>query len=249
MKKILYLTLVILIIFFSAYPVFANAEEPPCFTIVVYSAPDDLTVSYSHPDMEPFELEDEDRRVWESYYKCGYHKFRELALDDPAEIIRGELRVQSVSENIDFTIPAPEDLMGTYNNVFTLDLGNQTLRNTNTAGRAALLVAMRLAITLIVEGAVLWIIGFREKRTWLVFLAVNLVTQSILIIPLTGYIPPNVYWIFVYYGGEALIFVVEALVYALAMKEERVIRRVMTAVLANAASMILGAWMLGNLPM
>ena len=108
---------------------------------------------------------------------------------------------------------------------------------------------MRLSITLIVEGAILWIVGFRQKRTWLVFLIVNLVTQSMLIIPLTGYIPPNVYWMFVYYGGEVLIFAIEALVYAIAMKEERAIRRIMTAVIANAASMILGAWMLGNLPM
>lgn len=248
MKKILFVCITVIFTVLSVTPVFANAEEPPCFTIVVYGAPDDLTVSYSHPAMESFELV-EDRRGWESYYKCEYYKFRDMALDDSSEVTRGELRVQSVSENIDFTLPAPDELMKTYNNIFTLDLGDQSLSNTNTAGRSVLLVAMRLAVTLIVEGAVLWIVGFREKRTWLVFLIVNLITQSMLIIPLTGYIPPNVYWMFVYYGGEVLVFVIEALVYAFAMKEERKIRRVMTAVIANAASMLLGAWMLGNLPM
>jgi len=249
MKRFILIALVIAAAVISAaVPVYANATESPCFTILVYGASDDLIISYSHPDIETFNLGKESRG-WESYYKCEYYEFREMALDDPAEVTRGELRIQSEYEGIDFTLPAPKDLMRTYNNIFTLDLGSQTLKNTNTIGRAALLVAMRLSITLIVEGAILWLVGFREKRTWLVFLIVNLITQSLLIIPLTGYIPPNVYWMFVYYGGEALIFAVEALVYAIAMKEERVIRRVMTAVIANAASMIIGAWMLGNLPM
>lgn len=249
MKKLLLVCIIIIIVVMSAYPVFANAEEPPCFTIVVYGAPKDLYISYSHPDMRGFDLYDDDTRGWETYYKCYYSTFRVLAFNDPSEIIRGELHVKSKSQKIDFTIPAPQDLMKYYNNIFTLDLNSQTLKNTNTAGRAVFLVAMRLTITLIVEGAVLWICKFREKRTWIVFMIVNLITQSMLIIPLTGYIPPNVYWMFVYYGGEALIFGVEALVYGIAMKEERAIRRVMTAVLANTASMIIGAWMLSNLPM
>ena len=215
MKKLFLVFFVIITAIISAFPIYANAEEPPCFTIVVHGAPNDLTVSYNHPSMEPFDL-GKDKRGWESYFKCEYHEFREFALDAPEEIIRGELRVQSQTKNIDFSIEAPGDLMKTYNNIYTLDLSSRTLTNTNTVGRAALLVAMRLVVTLLAEGAFLWIIGFREKRTWLVFLIVNLITQSMLIIPLTGYIPPNVYWTFVYYGGEVLIFAVEALVYAFA---------------------------------
>lgn len=248
MKRILFILTAVILAIFSAFPVFANAEQPPCFTIVVFGAPEDLTISYSHPETELFDL-GKDKRGWESYYKCEYYKFGELALTSPEEIIRGELHVKSDSENINFTLPAPKDIAKVYNNIFTLDLGEQSLKNTNTAGRAVLLVFMRLVITLAVEGAVFFIVGFREKRTWLVFLIINLITQSLLIIPMTGYIPPNVYWMFVYYGGEALIFAVEAIVYAAAAKEERAIRRVMTAVLANTASMIIGAWMLSNLPM
>ena len=249
MKRLFPVLLFLLIVIHaSAVPICANAEEPPCFTIVVYGAPEDLTVSYSHPELDKFNLS-KDKRGWESYYLCSYYNFREFSLDAPEEIIRGSLYVKSESANLDFTIPAPKDLMRTYNNIFTLNLADQTLENTNTAGRAVLLASMRLSITLAVEGAIVWIVGFRQKRTWIAFFAVNLITQSLLIIPLTGYIPPNVYWMFVYYGGEALIFAIEAIVYALAMKEEWVIRRVMTAVIANAASMILGAWMLGNMPM
>lgn len=102
--------------------------------------------------------------------------------------------------------------------------------------------------TLVIEGVILWLFKFRQKRTWLVFLLVNFVTQLALHLycDLLGGVPfadsyDNVgYYVMSLLVPEFLIFIVEAISYGVLIKEETSGRRVGYAVCANAASFALG---------
>ncbi len=105
-------------------------------------------------------------------------------------------------------------------------------------------LASTLVPTLMVEGVLFWLFRFREKRSWLVFLAVNAATQVGLhlvfagLIPLAGFHP--IHYAMVFVPAELAICLVEALAYALLLKEQERRRRVGYAVLANITSAVLG---------
>lgn len=105
-------------------------------------------------------------------------------------------------------------------------------------------LAATLIPTLLIEGAVLWLSGFRERRSWLVFLAVNTVTQVGLHL-VTGAMLAEAGWHFLNYFltiiiQELVIWGAEALAYALLLKERTRARRVGYAFAANIASFVLG---------
>lgn len=102
--------------------------------------------------------------------------------------------------------------------------------------------------TLIIEGIILWLFKFRQKRTWLIFLLVNFGTQLALHLycDLLGGVPfadsyDSVgYYVLSLLGPEFLIFIAEAISYGALIKEEASGRRVGYAACANAASFVLG---------
>lgn len=110
--------------------------------------------------------------------------------------------------------------------------------------------------TLVIEGVILWLFKFRQRRTWLVFLLVNFVTQLALHLycDLLGGVPFSDsydsvgYYVLSLMVPEIFIFIVEAIFYGVLFKEETPGRRVGYAVCANVASFILGFlpvhWML-----
>lgn len=105
-------------------------------------------------------------------------------------------------------------------------------------------LAATLVPTLIIEGAVLWLFGFREKRSWLVFLAVNAATQLGLHL-VTGAALAQAGWHFLNYFltvilQELVIWGAEAAAYALLLKERSRARRVGYAFTANIVSFVLG---------
>lgn len=103
-------------------------------------------------------------------------------------------------------------------------------------------LAATLIPTLIVEGLVLWLFGFRAKRSWLVFLCVNVVTQTALhlICDIIG-IPvmqAAYFWLFYLFllVPELVIWGVEAAAYAAFLPEHSRGRRVGYAFAANILS-------------
>lgn len=98
--------------------------------------------------------------------------------------------------------------------------------------------------TLFVEGVIFWLFGFREKRSWIVFLAVNTATQLALHL-VTGAALSMAGWHFLNYFltiilQELVIWAVEAAAFALLIREHDRHQRVGCAVLANIISFALG---------
>lgn len=105
-------------------------------------------------------------------------------------------------------------------------------------------LAATLIPTLLIEGALFWLFGFRERRGWLVFLAVNTVTQVGLHLAV-GSILPQAGWHFLNYTltiliPELIVWVAEAAAYAFLLREHSRGRRVGYAFAANFASFVLG---------
>lgn len=105
-------------------------------------------------------------------------------------------------------------------------------------------LASTLVPTLIIEGLIFWLSGFRTRRSWLVFLAVNVVTQTAMhlifawSIPIAGTHP--FYYALLFVPSELVICTVESAAYALLLAEHDRRRRVKFAILANITSAVLG---------
>ena len=104
-----------------------------------------------------------------------------------------------------------------------------------------------MVLTLVLEGIVFFLAGYRQKRSWLIFLIVNLVTQGLLHAAIQG--PFQFYTHFIrLIFGEILIFIVELCVFCGAIKEKCWQLSAFTAFAANLLSLFAGGWALLHLP-
>ena len=120
---------------------------------------------------------------------------------------------------------------------------NTITRSTSTVGYYLTQFLSTLIPTLVVEGILLWLFGFRSRRSVAVFLAVNLTTQAALHILLGSAIlavgTHSLYYLMLL-PVEALIWLAEAVVYGLLLREQKPGRRVGYALCANLASYAAG---------
>ena len=120
---------------------------------------------------------------------------------------------------------------------------NTITQATSTAGFYLTQLASTLAPTLVVEGVLLWLFGFRRRRDWLVFLAVNLVTQAGLHLcigtTLVAVGSHPLYYLMLA-PVEVIILLVECVAYAFLLEEHGRGRRAGYAVCANLASYAVG---------
>jgi hypothetical protein len=222
---------------------YANSAEPPGFTVVVTNSPEDLSLSLQLPDDNLTEaiVLDSEKKAWETYYRFYYH----MSPAPKSNLGGAVLIVQSSEKSFQCVLPA--STFDTYNNLLTLDMDTESLSIGQTPLRVPVLVVLRVSLTLLIEGIVFLLFGYRQKRSWLVFAAVNLITQGGLNAMLTG---PSLgsYWIIGFILGEVVVFIAELLAFSSLIKEFRKRRAVMYAIVANTASLILGGLLIAYLP-
>lgn len=233
----------------------ANSAEPPCFTVIVSRAPEDLELSVEYPDGSSYNLlylynrstsRPPDTHAWESYYEF-LHNGHEPDMD----LREAVLRVSYGGES--FTCAFPEECSRYYNGLLTLNLKNRSLRMEASTGRSILLVALRIVLTLLIEGVVFFLFGYRQKSSWALFLIANLVTQiglNLLLMLIANFSIGYMTLLFLFYlMGEGLVFLVEILVFAVGLRERSRGRAALCALAANAASLVLGGLILALLPL
>ena len=244
-----------------ALPVFANSAEPPCLTIVVVSAPDDLELSLvDEGGAEAYQLRKRQFvRGWETYFRFTYSHVTVPGKESEADDVDlSKLRLAVTTGGNTTLLELPDQTFAHYNNVLLLDLSElkqfpdafpaqYMLRSELYAGRMVMIIGMRVALTLLIEGVLFWAFGYREKHSWGVFLCFNAMTQLALNLILGGATMDS-YILFGYYLLEAAIVVFEALAYWNTLKEKRG-RSIPYALCANAASLVIGALMIENLPL
>lgn len=232
----------LLIIFFSMLLVitftvlcFGNSAEPPSILIIVPDAPDDLEISID-PDNANIKASMRDKII-ERYY-VFYSADLRMAKNYNINISTGE-------DNFEILLEEP---MKTYNNIYMLNLENQTLTPGKSLLRSVLLVSLRIILTLIIEAIVFWLFGFRNKNSWLAFLLINLITQGALNIWLNGFVPLASYLIFSLIFAEFFVFIAEIVMFRVFIKEHSPGRALLYVITANFMSLFAGGYIITILP-
>lgn len=235
MKGMKILLFVIIAVLLLEIPAWGNASEPPSILIIVPGAPEGLVVKVGE-GKNYIEASRRDK-IFESYF-LYYQRETDYV---------NNLQIKASGVGFDLTIPIGE-LEQRYHNVYTLNLDDGTLIVGKDPVRAAVYVILRIALTLITEGLIFFLMGFRNSRSWIVFLAVNLVTQGALNIWINT-VTYNDYSLFfglVFY--EFMILIVEMFALLCLLDEHRKLRRGLYVLLANILSLFAGGYILTVLP-
>ena len=236
----LLLACILFMIVFGPETTLANSVEPPGFVILVAGAPEDLTIAMlcdNEMVVDPVVLQVK-RKNWEAYYRYYYHMV-------PGETDLRQSMLQITTGDETYTLKLPIETTQRYNNVLTLDWESRTLTVGQPVWRGPLLVTARVVLTLLIEGFVFWWFGYREKKSWIVFLGINLLTQTGLNMGLTGSVPGAYgYWPAALLLVEILVLIIEIVAYLLFLWEDKKSKGTWFAIAGNIAS-----WGLGALPM
>lgn len=120
---------------------------------------------------------------------------------------------------------------------------NTITRSTSTVGYYLTQFLSTFIPTLVAEGILLWLFGFRSRRSLVVFLIVNLVTQAALHILVGSAIlsvGAHYLWYLMLLPVETVILLVEAIAYGFLLRDQKPGRRVGYAICANLASYAAG---------
>ena len=213
----------------------ANAAEPPSVIILVENPPEDLVIRMtgSQGIVEAQTTE----KMMETVY--AFYRWDLQGSPDDHVVVETAGRTMVVD--------LPEEL-NMYNNLFTLDLEEETLNPGKRPGRTARLVGLRMGITLLLEGAVFWLMGFRHKRSWMAFGVINLITQGALNLWLNSLSPLAPYLVMNLVFAEVLVLVAELVGFQMAVREKSRGWVVFYVVIANLVSLMAGGWLITRLP-
>ncbi|MDI9503307.1 MAG: hypothetical protein GX291_02070 [Tissierellia bacterium] len=226
----------VFLLFLCLLPVVAdaNAAEPPSYVIIVPWADDRLSITLEDSTGREY-LGERNEKFSESYYL--YYT--------PNGVTQYELLVKH--EGVENRLPLPR--YGTYNNIFSLDTDTLTLTQGKMPFRTIFFTVVRAAATLFIEGAILYLFGYRKRISYLLFLLINLITQGIL----AWYLHVQV--LDLSYGftiglilTEIIILAIEALFFSMFVKEHRAARGLLFVLVANIASFVAGYMLLRHLP-
>ncbi len=223
-----------------------GASIPPGVKIFVAAPPRDLqlSINFNHPSLlDPREMT-KTTRGWETYFNYYYSKMKGRYDEDFHAAV---LVVRSEKYNFEIKIPRdPQSRM--YKRYMTLNLEDETLTFGEPAWRKPLFVIAHLLIALALKGILLFLLGLRYKTTWIIFLIINLITQTWLSVYLADAFI-GLYSIFFLYLFYASFTILEALIVWITVDE---IRRGTTAFLyvflINIVSIFVGNLLLPSLP-
>jgi len=235
-KKILLILL--LLVSLTTQVAFANSAEPPGLIIYCYGGPLDLQIYYVTDDSE-VEL-----------YKqgeVGEVLFKLYLSDIPGEGVDNKAKFHIVSSKGDYYLDI-DDMEDEYYNLYRLSFNKRTLSKGANTFRAVLLVGIRITMTIIIEGTIYFLFGYRKKATWKAFLIINLITQGALNI---WFGLQSVYMgglLFVLILAEIIILIVEAIYMLKHVVEMNEGCMILTVIVANMTSFYLGFKLIPLLP-
>ena len=216
----------------------ANSAEPPRIIVIVPNAEEDLQV---YLDVNGSRVESFSQgSLFEKQYK-----FYPYTMFNDKEVKEYTIVAKDNNKEVVFKIDSPKIM---YNNFYTLDFNKETFIEGKTFSRALILVSLRVLLTLVIEGLIFYLFGYRDKKSWIVFLVINLITQSTLNIYINSFMSIVGYYIISIFIFEIYILVAELIAYNLLMKEGLGIKKNIYVVIANIVSFILGGYILMMLP-
>jgi len=214
---------------------YGNSAEPPSILIIVPNAPEDLEVSIGSGNTNMMaNIRD---KVIEKYYAFYSSELR-IAKDYTVCVSTRESSFEIVLEK-----PLKK-----YNNIYTLNLADKTLKPGKLLSRSIILVSMRIIMTLAIEAIIFWLFGFRNKKSWIVFLIINIITQGALNIWLNGSAPLTSYLVFSLIFMEFFVIIAEIIAFLAILKERGRGRTLLYVIAANFLSLLAGGYIITVLP-
>ncbi len=233
--RLIFIIMFSLLIFVSFDCVcYANAAEPPSILIIASNPPPDLEISVKTGDA--YVKAEKVEKAMEKYYT-----FYSRHLRDVSDYV---FKVTTGNDSYEIAIDKPGER---YNQIYTLNLTDRTLTPGKLLSRSVLLILMRVILTLIIEGIVFWMFGFRNKDYWIAFLIINVITQGLLNIWINGFFPIQSYLILNLVAAEILIFIAEIKAFLMIIKTQR-LRTVLYVLTANLMSLLAGGYIITVLP-
>jgi len=239
MIKIILIISIVITILTSMTTCYANSLEPPSIIIIVNNAPSDMDVKLNIGDKIIDSVRTD--KVIESYF--SFYSYEFVNNTDKYNNYTIEMTIGNNKSTIKFEKP-----LKSYDNIYTLDYKEGTIKTGKAPIRAVKLIGLRVILTLIIEAIVFFLFGFRKKRSWTIFLIVNLITQGVLNILLNTSTPINSYLIIGLLFGEIIILILELIAFLVLINEQSKLKTAIYVVVANLLSLVVGGYLITNLP-
>lgn len=227
-KKIAAFAAVFILIVFFAPKVYANSAEPPEMVIWSVNAPSDTELVFIYSDGRTYTVE-KSLRLWEKcYFLYG-------------DVYCSRVTVKSSEKSFELDLPDVSS-GGSFSRIYTLDYNAETLTANISPLRAPIYMLLRVLFTLVIECGFYYLAGYRKRRSYIAFAAVNLVTQTFVNFVINGDTLDVFYsyTLLVYIGMEVLVFIAEMIALPIAVKEKKAGQTVLWTFAANTISMIIG---------
>ena len=209
----------------------ANSMEPPGLIVIVEGSHNIDNIIIDYNDHEAVGM----KKEWPFETQFWFYRYQGYTdLDEAVINIDYDLGVKT------YTLPILEK----YNTTYTINLDSDTVQIGKSPMRSIMLVSFRVILTLLIEGAVFWLFGFRKKRSWIAFLVINLVTQTFLNLYMNDMNVAASYPIIMLIFVEFWVFLAEMIAFPIIIKEFSKPKCVGYAFVANMASLVLGAYIL-----
>lgn len=241
MKKRSLVLFCLLFITISIIPVYANAAELPSITIIVEGKDAEVIVDFLN-DGKVIEDDGYGNISKRSLFNETYFVFYDDRTDTDTTI---SIRVTTPTETYEIET---DSATTNYYTIYRLDQEKQLLEEGKGLKRSLVLVSTRVFITLVVEGLILYLFGFREKRTWIIFLVVNLLTQGGLNIWMNTSHMFESYLFLNLIFTEIFILIAEIMLLIPNIKEKKSNRVLAFVFTANFFSLIVGIKLIAVLP-
>lgn len=250
MKRFWSAALAALLVLFIPITALANSAEPPSLTILVRGGPEDLDVSIQLTDAQSKQVSDIQLELKKRPFTRYYQWYGDLSpwmlefrYDMPPD---AQVEAALVARGQGVHLVLPLDGLPTwytgYSRLLTLDIPNgRLLEGEHPLWWVALKFLLRLGSTLLIEGAVFWRFGYRQKESWFDFLVTNLITQAGLNLFLFGQqLETHSIFVMVLLFAEPVIFLLELLLLCTFVKEKKKLVTAAFTFAANLASLTLG---------
>lgn len=227
--------LIVLLLLISITECFANSAEPPSIIIITSDSPEDLIVSF---------IVENEVFVAEKHHKLNEYYFTSYDIDISnfkSYIVKFESRGGVFTYDLN-------GRFNRYSNIFTLDYSAKTIYEGKSIIRSAVLIALRIFLTLMIEGIIFFLFKYRDKYSWFVFLTINLITQGALNIWINTASPFENYIIVYLIYAELFILIFEMIGFAVFIKEKKKETTIIYVLIANIASLVIGGIIIPMLP-
>ncbi len=226
----------------------ARAFQPPApgLTVIVGFPADDLELSLRFQDGDAFITVQmyKEQIAWEAQYRWFYTA---MAPEERPPLTNVTLIANTNGKT--FECPLPASMLSSDDNILlSLDVSRRAVTPGKSVGRGVSLVSIRVLLTLLLEGLLFFIFGYRKKCSWVAFLIVNLITQGTLNIVMNQYPIDSYIWL-ILIPLQVLGLLVELATLAAIINEHRRLRTVAYVVAANFFSLLLGGLLVALLPL